>query len=266
MTVPLLDPPYFWAAALLTGIAYATRRAAHAGLDPRRLYWAGVCAIAGGLWGSHVMVTVAYQRQWTMGALVPDLASAKSSFCGFFAGTLCAAAFLRWRGERVLPFSDAAAPALAAAYAIGRLGCFFNGDDFGAVSSAPWAVAYGPATAAFDAHAARGWIDAAAATSLPVHPVQLYSALAGVTLFLALRSTRGAPGRRTALLMIGYGASRFCLEWLRGDFEARLGPFSIPQICCVLLAAAGLEVARRTWTRRAAVIAASRAEPVALAG
>jgi phosphatidylglycerol:prolipoprotein diacylglycerol transferase len=266
MTVPLVDPQYFWAAALLTGLAYAAHRAADAGLDPRRLYWAGVWGIAGGLWGSHVMVTVVYQHQWTFGALVPDLRAGKSSLGGLFAGAFCLAAFLRLRGERILPFLDASAPAVALAYAIARIGCFFNGDDFGTVSSVPWAVAYGPATLAFDEHVARGWVDVSTGVSLAVHPVQLYSALAALALFVLLRRADRQPqGRQTAALMIGYGVSRFCLEWMRGDFEASLGPLSVAQVCCVPLVAGGLAIAQRTWTRRATLIDASTAATPAVA-
>jgi prolipoprotein diacylglyceryltransferase len=42
----------------------------------------------------------------------------------------------------LLAILAAAAPALAFGHALGRLGCFLVGDDYGKVSALPWAVAF----------------------------------------------------------------------------------------------------------------------------
>lgn len=57
----------------------------------------------------------------------------------------------------------AATPALALAHAIGRVGCFLVGDDYGIPSDVPWAVAFP---------------EGLPPTSLRVHPTQLYETAA----------------------------------------------------------------------------------------
>src|SRR5204863_6372232 len=130
---------------------------------------------------------------------------------------------------------------LAFGYGIGRFGCFFNGCDFGVGSSVPWAVRYPPGTEAYSAHVARGWITPGDPLSLPVHPVQLYAAAAGLVMFLVLSRWKAAwPGQRIWLFALFYGVYRFCVEWLRGDFRPLIGPFSLPQVLGILLVAGAL--------------------------
>ena len=60
---------------------------------------------------------------------------------------------------RVVPMLNAAAVSLAVGQALGRVGCFLVGDDYGVKSDLPWAVAFPlGAPPAYD----------------PVHPTQLY--------------------------------------------------------------------------------------------
>lgn len=236
-----LDPGFVWIAALLVAFAYALRSARLDALDPRGMYWAGVCALLGGLWVSHWTGLYVYGtggdplvalRFWTGG----------KTFFGALLGGACAGAlFLHVLRLPILPYADAVAPAVALGYSIGRLGCFLNGDDFGTLTRVPWSVQYPPGTEAFAAHVTRGWIASSADWSLRVHPVQLYLALVGLTLFVLLtRARRSFPGSRAMLYFIVYGAARFSLEWLRGDFVPVFGPFSLWQLSSLLLIGAGV--------------------------
>jgi phosphatidylglycerol:prolipoprotein diacylglycerol transferase len=132
-------------------------------------------------------------------------------------------------------------PALALGYAIGRLGCFLNGDDYGTVSRVPWAVVYPSGTEAHADHVARGWISPGATWSLPVHPVQLYAALLGLCLFIWLANWRPMrAGSRFCAFVISYGVARFIMEWVRGDFRAVLGPLSLPQVFSLIFILVGM--------------------------
>ena len=78
---------------------------------------------------------------------------------------------------------------------------------------------------------------------LTLHPVQLYSAAAALTIFcilLALRRVRKTPGLLTALLALLYAAARFFLEFYRGDAQAFSANLTIYQGICILLFAAGI--------------------------
>jgi prolipoprotein diacylglyceryltransferase len=95
-------------------------------------------------------------------------------------------------------------------------------------------------TEAYIDHLQRGWIETGAAWSLAVHPVQLYASFVAVVMFGCLLRWRPAfDGGGLVMFAIMFGASRFVLEWLRGDFHPVLGLFSLPQAYSVALIAVG---------------------------
>src|SRR5215207_1121195 len=62
---------------------------------------------------------------------------------GLLGGALAVLGWARWRGALGLWLPDLAAPSLAIAYAIGRIGCQLAGDgDYGKAWDGPWAMAY----------------------------------------------------------------------------------------------------------------------------
>ena len=160
------------------------------------------------------------------------ISEGKSVFTALFGAGLFGATYLCWKKQPLLPYADAAAPAVALGYAVARIGCFLNGCCFGTPCELPWAVVFPQGTMALYSHWESGWIDANAAASLPVHPVQLYHAAAGLLLFFLLRRVRGGclPGTRLALGMGGYGLLRFFLQFLRGDRVPVFGWLDINQI------------------------------------
>jgi len=125
---------------------------------------------------------------------------------GFLLGA--AAVILTMRRHRLPVWStlDAATPALAFGYGLGRIGCFLVGDDYGRPTDLPWGVVFEnglPPTTAFHLRREFGValpVDVAGATLVAVHPTQLYETAAalaiwGVGLWLLRRAgTRGRPG------------------------------------------------------------------------
>jgi phosphatidylglycerol:prolipoprotein diacylglycerol transferase len=100
---------------------------------------------------------------------------------------------------------DAFALALSSGEAIGRIGCFFNGCCYGAISSVPWAV-----------YQAGAWR----------HPSQLYSAGVALAIFLILYFLRGRvtfEGDLFRIYLLSYGLSRFGLEFFRQRSEIHFG-------------------------------------------
>lgn len=243
---PIPDPGFVWVATLLVTLGYGLRSARKDGLSSSDMYWMGVCALLGGLWGAHVLGLLNRGGSADLLAWLRFWQGPSASFGAVLGATLASTLFLTLRRRSVLPYFDAAAPAAALGVVIGRIGCFLNGDDFGALSQVPWAVRFPPGTDAYLDHLQRAWIDSGAAATLPVHPVQLYASLTGAVMFVVLSRWRPRlAGSRFALFAVMYGASRFGLEWLRGDFNPVVGPFSLPQFYSVAIAFVGVAVLLR---------------------
>lgn len=234
-------PAELWGASLVGAVAYAVRSARRAGLDPRRAYWGAIIALAFGLVGGRLLGLVVYgvgqPLSWR-----EIVVGGQSWYGGLLAGTLAALASFRLCGAPVLRFADAMAPAGALGYALGRLGCFLNGDDYGVLTHGDFAVRYPADTEAFVAQGDRGLIAPLQALSLPVLPIQLLHAALGLALFFLLRRPAAAPGQRLGLFVLGYGVGRFLLEFGRGDFSATVGRLSLHQAISLVLIAVGLYV------------------------
>jgi phosphatidylglycerol:prolipoprotein diacylglycerol transferase len=139
-----------------------------------------------------------------------------------------------------------AAPALAAAYALGRVGCFLVNDDYGRPSSLPWAMKFPrglPATTAGNLQQLFG-IPVPAGTDpstvLAVHPTQLYETaiMLGVFMLLWRMRDNGRPiGWLFGLYLALAGIERFLIEILRAKDDRFLGPFTIAQLTSVILIA-----------------------------
>jgi len=201
-------------------------------------------------------------------SLAPLLAGDLMAIGGLvgFAGAVALAARLLGRGAaRAL---DQLAPSMGALVVFGRIGCFLEGCDFGALSHVPWAVAYPAGSHAFEHHVALGLVHASAATSRPVHPAQLYEAavglaMIGVALWLERRARWAQSAQPEALPMSSgavfrasiatYAFGRLGVEGFRGDARAALGPLSLAQwlaLGLVAWAAAGMLEERRATPLR----------------
>ena len=122
--------------------------------------------------------------------------------------------------------ADAAAPALSIGYALGRIGCFLVGDDYGRPSDLPWAVAFP---------------EGRPPTTVPVHPTQLYEAAALAVIAWALLRWR-RRGVADSLVLGRYfvlaGGVRFAIEFIR--VNARIaGPLTLAQLISLALVIAG---------------------------
>jgi phosphatidylglycerol:prolipoprotein diacylglycerol transferase len=221
-------------------------------LEPRAIYWNGVCALISGLGGGHILSRIIEGTPVFWGWL-QFWDSSKNHYGAWLGGAVAGLAFLRVLKLPVLLFADAIAPAVSLGYAIGRIGCFLNGNDYGAPTHLPWAVVYPADTEASANHTARGWILPGTASSLPVHPIQLYASLLGLIMFVVLANWQPKQaGGRVAQFLFWYGGARFFMEYLRGGFRAVLGPLSLPQLFSLLFIAVGLGLrlgARREMVR-----------------
>src|SRR4029453_12015302 len=133
---------------------------------------------------------------------------------------------MKWQRLPLIATLAAATPALAIGHAIGRIGCFLVGDDYGRPSDLPWAVAF-----------PRGLPP----TDVRVHPTQLYERAALFVVGWVLIRWRG-HGVPDAIVLGRYlvlaGSIRFAIEFIRVN-ERILGPFTLAHLVSLALVVAG---------------------------
>jgi phosphatidylglycerol:prolipoprotein diacylglycerol transferase len=176
------------------------------------------------------------------GRLAPPTGIA--AYGGLAFGTLGGLAWIRFKHREIDPwrFLDAVAPSLAIGIFFARIGCFLAGCDYGTPttsSSSFVGTAFPRGSHAFRDHVARGWIDAAATSSLPVHPTELYEAGVGLALFFALRAMKPEKrGARFVALVIAYALARSAIELVRGDVSrGHVGALSTSQVFAIVTSA-----------------------------
>jgi phosphatidylglycerol:prolipoprotein diacylglycerol transferase len=159
----------------------------------------------------------------------------------------------------ILTFADAIAPALAMGYAVGRVGCFLVGDDYGGPTNQPWGVAFPngapPSTAGnLRAFGVRVPADVPDGTVMAVHPTQLYEVAMMLVIFAIvwrLRKRFTVPGTLWFVWLALAGVERFIVEIFRAKDDRLLGVFSVAQLISVLIFLVGV-AGYWVLTRRAA--------------
>ncbi|MCP4201350.1 MAG: prolipoprotein diacylglyceryl transferase [bacterium] len=171
---------------------------------------------------------------------------------------------IRRRKLAAWPVTDVAGPTVAIGYAVGRVGCFLVGDDYGFPTDLPWGVKFpyglpAPTTAGFMRSEYGAVIsDGVTANELiAVHPTQLYETLAGLiicVLGITLIKKR-IPVGRVAIISFGLLAlERFGVEFLRAKDDRILDGFTVAQVLsvAVILVLGGLWLVLRRRDARLA--------------
>lgn len=211
-----------------------------------------VAAVIGGVLGAKL---------WYVAA-VGDLGALFSRgglvWYGGFLGGAAAVLFNGWRRGVPLRWTlDLAAPALPAAYALGRIGCFLVGDDYGRPTTLPWAVQFPqglpPTTAGAMARDFGVPIPAGATpeTLLAVHPTQLYESVAMFAVFMLLWRLRGhgnGTGWLFGLYLLLAGTERFLVEFVRAKSDHVAIGLTMAQVTALGLVVLG-GVTMALWRR-----------------
>lgn len=155
-------------------------------------------------------------------------------FGGLMGGMLAVTLLLRKRGIDWLTTADLLAPYLIMGYAIGRIGCFLVGDDYGIPSDLPWAMAFP---------------EGLPPTFVTVHPTQLYEIVLGLSIFgllYRLRNRLVVPGQMFGIYLILAGTERFLIEFIRNNREYLFGFTGAQFIGLAMLAIGGYLLIRST--------------------
>ncbi len=150
------------------------------------------------------------------------------SFHGGISGVILATILYGWRQKLpILSIGDAVAAATPFGLFFGRISNFINAELWGRPSNVDWAMVFPDPRAQICPDT---WL-----TICSRHPSQLYEALLeGVVLFLIMgwliwrKGWLKAPGRITGVFLLGYGVSRFFVEFYRDlddQFVTSANPF-----------------------------------------
>jgi len=178
---------------------------------------------------------------------------------GLIGGVLaCSWIILRNRAD-YLTAADATAPSLSIGYAIGRIGCFLVGDDYGRPTDSWVGIAFPKGSPPTTAESLREFgvkVNPAIPPDqvLRVFPTQLFEFAAASVIFAILLwfSRRPHPkGRTFALFLILMGIERFLIEIIRAKDDRFLGPFTIAQLISVIAVIVGIVLFSLSGSSRA---------------
>ena len=157
-------------------------------------------------------------------------------FGGLMGGMLAVTLLLRRRKMKWLPMADVVAPYLILGYAVGRVGCFLVGDDYGVPSDLPWAMAFP---------------NGLPPTMATVHPTQLYEIILGLIIFGVLYRFRPKAkfvGQVFALYLLLVGTERFLIEFIRTNRQYAFGFTGAQYIGAILVMIGGYLLYRLSKT------------------
>ena len=163
---------------------------------------------------------------------------------GFLLATVLVVWVVRRRRLPVAPTLDAALPALALGYGLGRIGCFLVGDDYGRPTDGPFGIVFPhglPETTAGNLREIFGYSIPDSIPSdqlIAVHPTQLYETAIALVIWrigVALWKRGLRPGTTALVVMSLLALERFGVEFLRAKDDRFLHGFTVAQLISVLV-------------------------------
>ncbi|HEV7918808.1 MAG TPA: prolipoprotein diacylglyceryl transferase family protein [Solirubrobacterales bacterium] len=169
-----------------------------------------LAAGVGGLIGAKLWFAL-QENDWSMSQLFSG--SGLVWYGGALGGAAAVSLYARWRGILNLTMLDVTAPALAAGYAVGRIGCQLSGDgDYGKESDAWWAMGYPDGT-----------VPTPPGVTVYPTPVLEVISMSIVAAVLWRWRNRWRPGVLFGIYLVASGIERFAIEFLRRNEEIALG-------------------------------------------
>lgn len=154
----------------------------------------------------------------------------------------------RLSGHSLAAFLDVIAPVAALSIALARIGCFLSGCCFGTVCDLPWGVRFPPGSRAYQHHVDSGRLPADHLGTLPLHPTQLYFALAALVIALLLARMQSRPHRDgdVALWLVAlWGWSDVVIEAFRDHSVLGTAPYLWLTGAVVAITASAALIVRR---------------------
>jgi phosphatidylglycerol:prolipoprotein diacylglycerol transferase len=228
------------------------------GEDPEKAWDMVFMAVIGGIVGAKAYyVLLNYQRLATDPAGLIFSRGGLVWYGGFLLATALVVREIRRQKLPLRPMADACAPALALAYAVGRVGCFLVGDDWGRPTSSWVGIRFplgAPPTRVDIIERDFGiTVDPALVEQygqvVPVHPTQLYEVGMSTLIFFFLwriRRNDHQPGWLFMVWLVLAGLERFLVEFVRAKDDRFLGPLTLAQVISLAIVAVGVMGIART--------------------
>jgi len=243
--------------AFLTAGYVLKAELARQGQDPEKAWDMVFMAVVGGIVGAKAYyVLLNYDRLLVDPVGLIFARGGLVWYGGFFLATVLVVWEMRRQKLPLRPTLDACAPALALAYAVGRVGCFLVGDDWGRPTGSWVGIAFprGAPPTRVDVIEQQFGIEvdpelvARFGQVVPVHPTQLYEVALSTIIFLVLWRLRGrswAAGRLFSLWVVLAGAERFFVEFFRAKDDRFFGGLTLAQVISIVMVVGGIWA----WTR-----------------
>ena len=220
----------------LVGFFYVRREARRIALDTDKIMSLFLWVLISGFVGARILyIFVEWDR------FLDDPLRTIFSRGGFvfYGGFILAFGIAIWqtgrKGLNIWKTADIFAPAVAVAYAIGRIGCFLNGCCYGRPTDSWLGVSFPPESPA-------------GSMGKPLIPIQLFSSLNLFIIFavlVTLRRYKKFDGQIFWLYVLLYGVSRSIIEIFRGDPRGHIWVFSTSQFIGILFAILALVLLMR---------------------
>jgi phosphatidylglycerol---prolipoprotein diacylglyceryl transferase len=213
------------AIGFLVVLTLVRREAKALGIEPDHISNMAFWCLLLGILGTRVLHIAMYPDQYSWKDPIGWIALWRGGLVfqgGIPAALVFAVLYTRKHGISFWTVSDLAFTYIPLAHGMGRLGCLGYGCCFGKTTDLPWAIRFPNGSPAFNDHIQRtSELTMSDTLSLPVHPTQLYAALAlwafcGL-LYLLRRTWNPFPGFVMPIYFIIYGFLRVGLEMVRGD-------------------------------------------------
>jgi phosphatidylglycerol---prolipoprotein diacylglyceryl transferase len=180
------------------------------GVRPDFIYGLLIAAVIGGLLGAKIHYLILHPSEWPGNLLSGGGLVWFGGLFGAIIGVVIVTVF--FSKERLTRVMDAGAMAVSVGYAVGRMGCFLRGDDYGVPTNLPWGIAFPKGLPP---------------TTVRVHPTQLYEIAASLVIFALLAWVISPRFKREGALIFVYailaGVERFLVEFIRTNKPVLLG-------------------------------------------
>lgn len=203
---------------ILAGIALARKRAREMRVEYEHVLDLAFYIIIGGLLGGRLLYLTFYPLEVIANpiSIVKVWEGGMSIHGGIIGGLVAGLIFTKRKGLDFWKLADLVSPSLILGQAIGRIGCFLNGDSYGTATKLPWGVKF-PGLEGVR------------------HPAQLYEMILDFIVFAILWARRDKTAFKGELFfdyVISYSIVRALVEFFR-DSPKVLGPISPAQIASV---------------------------------